>query len=53
MKAEYGLGIDAGGTYTDVVLLDFATGKVVSSRKVPITHPDPSEGIRNALAQPE
>ena len=34
MKAEYGFGIDAGGTYTDVVLLDFATGKVVSSRKV-------------------
>ncbi len=50
MKAEYGLGIDAGGTYTDVVLLDFATGRVLRARKAPTTHPDPSEGIRNALA---
>jgi len=50
MKSEYGLGIDAGGTYTDVVLVDFATSKVVNASKAPTTHPDASEGIRAALA---
>lgn len=51
MRQKYGLGIDAGGTYTDVVILDFATGKVVGSSKALTTKPDPSEGISNALAQ--
>jgi N-methylhydantoinase A/oxoprolinase/acetone carboxylase beta subunit len=51
MKPEYGLGIDAGGTYTDVVILDFATGKVKTVSKAPTTNPDPSEGIRVALAR--
>lgn len=49
MRQKYGLGIDGGGTYTDVVLVDFATGKVVSLRKALTTKPDPSKGIRNAL----
>lgn len=51
MKSNCGLGIDAGGTYTDVALVDFASGKVVNAGKAPTTHPDPSEGIRNALAR--
>jgi N-methylhydantoinase A/oxoprolinase/acetone carboxylase beta subunit len=51
MKPEYGLGIDAGGTYTDVVLLDFVTGKVVTAQKALTTQADHSEGIRAALAQ--
>ena len=34
MKSRYGLGIDAGGTYTDVVLLDLTTGKVRAAKKV-------------------
>jgi N-methylhydantoinase A/oxoprolinase/acetone carboxylase beta subunit len=50
MHFAYGLGIDAGGTYTDAVLLDFATGKVITSCKASTTLPDPSKGIRDALA---
>ncbi len=50
MKFAYGLGIDAGGTYTDAVILDFNTGQVMKSNKAPTTQPDPSEGIREALA---
>ncbi len=51
MTQQYALGIDAGGTYTDAVLVDFATGKVITSNKAPTTRIDPSEGIRNALAE--
>ncbi len=51
MKSYYGLGIDAGGTYTDAVLLHFSTGAVLCSSKSPTTQPDPSEGIRNALSK--
>lgn len=29
MNFSYGLGIDAGGTYTDAVVLDFDTGSFV------------------------
>ncbi len=50
MNFSYGLGIDAGGTYTDAVVLDFDTGKVIASCKASTTQPDPSEGIRDALA---
>jgi N-methylhydantoinase A/oxoprolinase/acetone carboxylase beta subunit len=50
MQISYGLGIDAGGTYTDAVILDFDTGKVIASCKASTTQPDPSEGIRDALA---
>ena len=51
MESRYGLGIDAGGTYTDVVLLDLTTGKVRAATKAPTTHPDPTDGIRNTLGQ--
>jgi N-methylhydantoinase A/oxoprolinase/acetone carboxylase beta subunit len=51
MKFAYGLGIDAGGTYTDAVILDFSTGNVMESSKAPTTQPDPSEGINAALAR--
>ena len=50
MQFSYRLGIDAGGTYTDAVVLDFDTGKVIASCKASTTQPDPSEGIRDALA---
>ncbi len=49
MQSSYGLGIDAGGTYTDAVLMNLATGKVIISNKALTTRIDPSEGIRNAL----
>jgi len=49
MIPSYGLGIDAGGTYTDAVVVDFSTNQVVLSWKAPTTQPDPSGGIRAAL----
>jgi len=51
MESVYGLGIDAGGTYTDAVLMNFETGKVVGSSKALTTQPNPSEGIRVALSK--
>jgi N-methylhydantoinase A len=38
------LGVDIGGTFTDVVLHDRATGRLVSA-KVPTDHADPTRGI--------
>ena len=51
MKSIYGLGVDAGGTYTDAVILNFKTGKVEDSRKALTTQPDPSDGIRASLSE--
>jgi N-methylhydantoinase A/oxoprolinase/acetone carboxylase beta subunit len=50
MQHSHGLGIDAGGTFTDAVVLDFGIGEVVASCKASTTQPDPSGGIRDALA---
>jgi N-methylhydantoinase A/oxoprolinase/acetone carboxylase beta subunit len=38
------VGIDVGGTFTDVVVLDAATGTLVARVKVPTTH-DAPEGV--------
>ncbi|GAA2100662.1 hydantoinase/oxoprolinase family protein [Actinomadura alba] len=47
------IGIDTGGTFTDVVALDEATGEVVTT-KTPSTPADPAEGfmagVRKGLA---
>lgn len=51
MTCRYGLGIDAGGTYTDAVILDLDKGRAVHYVKAPTTRPDPSEGIRSALSK--
>ncbi|MBW1712020.1 MAG: hydantoinase/oxoprolinase family protein, partial [Deltaproteobacteria bacterium] len=51
MNYRYGLGIDAGGTYTDAVILDFAADKIVDAQKAPTSQPDPSAGIRAVLAK--
>jgi N-methylhydantoinase A/oxoprolinase/acetone carboxylase beta subunit len=51
MSIGYGLGIDAGGTYTDVALLDLRSGNVLAYAKSLTTRPDPSDGIHNALAK--
>ena len=45
-----GLGIDAGGTYTDAALLDFETGMVVAKAKSPTTPHDLSIGVGKAIA---
>lgn len=44
------LGIDAGGTYTDAVLVDQASGAVLASAKALTTHYDLSIGIRKSIA---
>lgn len=49
-KIRFGLGIDAGGTYTDGVIYDFTTQEVVSKHKALTTRWDFSVGIRNCLA---
>ena len=47
---QYGLGIDAGGTYTDAVIVDFVAERVVAKGKALTTRDDLSLGIANALA---
>ncbi|NUQ63539.1 MAG: DUF1638 domain-containing protein [Pirellulales bacterium] len=44
-----GLGIDAGGTYTDVVLYDFSADRVLLKAKAPTTKWDFTIGIEEAL----
>ncbi|SFM60674.1 hydantoinase/oxoprolinase N-terminal domain-containing protein [Methanolobus profundi] len=46
---HYSLGIDAGGTYTDAILVKDSDGSVVSSSKALTTYPDLVGGIRNAI----
>ena len=43
------IGVDTGGTFTDVTLFDPATGRLVVA-KTPSTPHDPSEGFGNGLA---
>ncbi len=47
----YGLGLDAGGTYTDGVIYNFITGDIVSKSKALTTRWDYSQGINNCLNQ--
>lgn len=46
---QYIIGVDAGGTYTDAVVMEAASGRVIASAKRPTTHYDLSVGIRAAL----
>jgi N-methylhydantoinase A/oxoprolinase/acetone carboxylase beta subunit len=46
---EYGLGFDTGGTYTDAVLVDMESGKILSKAKALTTRDDLSIGIRNSV----
>ncbi len=46
---HFGLGIDAGGTYTDVVLFDFTTDTAIWKNKALTTPWDFPLGITNAL----
>ena len=50
LMSEYSIGIDTGGTYTDAVLLDSETGKVIAWHKERTTHHDLSVGVGKALA---
>lgn len=46
---HYSLGIDAGGTYTDAVLIKDSDGEIVDSNKALTTYPDPLTGIKNVI----
>ena len=48
---KYIIGIDTGGTYTDAVLLDKETGKVLAKAKKPTTHYALARGTGEALAE--
>ena len=45
----YSLGIDAGGTYTDAVLIREEDGAVVEFGKALTTYPDPIYGIKESV----
>lgn len=45
----YLLGVDTGGTYTDAVVLDEATDKVLASAKSLTTRPDLALGVGRAI----
>lgn len=46
---KYGLGIDAGGTYTDAVIYDFDDNKVISSTKSITNKEDLEQSINSVL----
>ena len=46
----YRLGVDVGGTFTDLLLIEEATGKTYRS-KVPSTPSDPSQAVINGTAR--
>ncbi|MDB5823286.1 MAG: hydantoinase [Herminiimonas sp.] len=46
---EWAIGIDIGGTFTDVVALDYAGN--MHSLKVLTTHGDPAEGVTDGVRQ--
>ena len=49
-RASRGLGIDAGGTYTDAVVYDFHAAALLGKAKAPTTRWDYAVGIGEALA---
>jgi N-methylhydantoinase A len=49
MPADYRIGIDVGGTFTDFVLLDPASGRLVH-HKEPSTPHDPSAAVESGIA---
>lgn len=46
---QYSLGIDAGGTYTDAVIVRDSDRKIIDSNKALTTYPDVITGIENAI----
>ena len=44
-----GLGIDTGGTYTDVTIMDMSNGTIIESNKALTTYPDLIRGIKNSI----
>jgi len=48
-KTSYSLGIDAGGTYTDAVLLRDEDNTIIQSNKALTSYPDPLDGIKRSI----
>ena len=46
-----GLGIDAGGSYTDAVVMDMRTRQILARAKTPTTHEDLIMGLMSVLAE--
>ncbi len=46
---SYSLGIDAGGTYTDAVLLRDEDNAIIQSSKALTSYPDPLDGIKRSI----
>ncbi|WP_319506200.1 hydantoinase/oxoprolinase family protein [uncultured Methanolobus sp.] len=46
---SYSLGIDAGGTYTDAVLLKDDDDTIIQSSKALTSYPDPLDGIKRSI----
>ena len=46
---SYSLGIDAGGTYTDTVLLKDDDDTIIQSSKALTSYPDPMDGIKRSI----
>lgn len=44
-----GIGIDTGGTFTDAVVVDLASGELLSKAKAPTTRDDLARGVSEAL----
>jgi N-methylhydantoinase A/oxoprolinase/acetone carboxylase beta subunit len=49
LQMKYSLGIDAGGTYTDAVILRDSDGKIIDHGKARTTYPDLLDGIQEVL----
>src|SRR5665647_403656 len=49
-NARYRLGVDVGGTHTDLVLLDMASGELMVE-KVPSTPKNPALGVLSGIAK--
>ena len=47
---SYSLGIDIGGTFTDIVVYDHARGRQIN-RKVLTTHDDPARAVAAGVAR--
>lgn len=46
---NYSLGIDAGGTYTDAVILRNEDNTIIQSGKALTSYPDPLNGVKNSI----
>jgi N-methylhydantoinase A len=48
VAGQFGLGIDVGGTFTDIVVYDAATGRQASHKEL-TTHDDPARGVMTGI----